>query len=220
MSGVDERKADRLRVMNEIYKQAGDDTTELVDLWEICESLGLADERMGAIIDYLEGERLIAPLRTMAGRMTPMRASITHWGVKEMERSEEHPQEPTDHFPSQVTVFHIGGDMIGSAIQSNSAGATQSIQVGDITVGAAEDQIRSFMDEFDTKLSMLRQELTDDAIAEIASDVATVRAQLSSPKPKKNFIKESLGSIKAVLEHGVGGVVTAGLLALLGMIHL
>jgi hypothetical protein len=207
--------------MNEIYTQTGDNTTVFVDLWKIRETLGFADDRMGAIVDYLEGERLIEPLRTMAGQRTPMSTVITHRGIKEMERSEEHPQNPTDHFPSQVTVFHIGGDMIGSAIQANSDGATQEVRSGDIAINAtADEQIRAFLDEFTAKLPTLQGEQTEDALAEIAADIATVRAQLDSPKPKKNFIKESLGSIKAVLEHGVGGVVTAGLLVLLGMIHL
>jgi hypothetical protein len=139
-----------------------------------------------------------------------------------MERSEEDPQEPTDHFPPQVgIIINVVGNMIGSAIQSNSAGATQHVEISEIVIGAGtSEQIRSFLDEFDAKLSELRPEQAPDALAEIASDVATVRAQLASPRPKKNFIKESLASIGAILEHGMGGVVTTGLLALLGMIHL
>jgi hypothetical protein len=222
MTGVAQKKADRLRVMNEIYSDAGDNTMDHVDLWEIRERLGFGDEEMGVIVDYLEGERLIEALRTMAGQRTPMRATITHRGVKEMERSEELPAQPTDHFPPRAgTIINVSGDMIGSAIQSNSAGATQHVDMGDITIGTEiDEQIRRFLDEFDAQLSALQPEQTANALAEIAADVATVRAQLNSPKPKKNFIKESLASIRAVLENGVGGVVTVGLLVLIGMIHL
>jgi hypothetical protein len=159
------------------------------------------------------------------GDVTPMSSAITHQGVKEMERSEEHPQEPTDHFPSRASmaVYNIGGEMIGSAIQSNSPGAAQNVHVGDIAINAAaRERIRTFLDEYNAKLSALHHEQGEEALAEIASDIATMRAQLASPKPKPKpkFIRDSLSSIKAVLEDGVGGIVTNGLLALLAAIHI
>lgn len=222
MSGVEERKADRLRVMNEIYAEVGDNTVERVNLQAIRERLGLSDQKMGTIVNYLEGELLIKLRRALGDEMTARTASITHVGVKEMERSEEHPEQPTDHFPPQAgIIINVRGDMIGSAIQSNSAGATLHVDTGDIMIGTeADEQIRRFLDEFDAKLSALQPEQTAGALAEIAADVATVRGQLNSPKPKKNFIKESLASIRAVLENGMGGVVTSGLLALLTGIHM
>jgi predicted transcriptional regulator len=218
LTGVAERKADRLRVMNEIYAEVGDGTEEFVDVRSISERLGFSHEKMDKIIDYLKGEGLIEADATLDGQMT---ASITHAGVKEMERSEEHPQEPTDHFPSRSLVINIAGNMIGSAIQSDSAGATQHVDVGDVAVGTETgDQIRKFLEAFDRKLPGLRAELTTEALAEIEPDVATVRAQLNSPKPKKNFIKESLASIRAILESAATGVVTSELLMLLSMIHI
>jgi DNA-binding MarR family transcriptional regulator len=219
VSRVEERKADRLRVMNEIYTEVGDNSMELVDIREIQERLGFTDDKVDPIVDYLVGEGLIASYPTMSGQTT---VSITHAGVKEMERSEEHPKEPTDHFPPQAGVtINVAGNMVGSAIQSNSAGATQHVEVGDITIGAETgERIRKFLDEFEAKRSQLQPEQTADGLAEVTSDVATVRAQLSSPKPKKTFIRESLASIRAVLENGMGGVVTAGLLELLSQIHL
>jgi hypothetical protein len=49
LSGVKERKADRLRVMNEIYAEVGDNTVQFVNLWTIRERLGFADDQMGRI---------------------------------------------------------------------------------------------------------------------------------------------------------------------------
>jgi hypothetical protein len=222
LSSVEERKADRLRIMNEIYSVTGGNTREFVSLWPLRDRLGIADRQMASVVSFLEGEGLIECRSVKTDDMTPLRAAITHRGVKEMERSEKNPEQPTEHFPPQTEItINIGGDMIGSAIQSNSAGATQHVEVGDIAIGVDVDaQIHELLDKFEAKLSELRQEQAPEAMAELVADITTVRAQMESPKPKKNFIVECLGSIKAVLENGAGGVVTTGLLALLGAIHL
>lgn len=42
---------------------------------------------------------------------------------------------------------------------------------------------------------------------EVASDLATIESQLDSPKPKQTIIKESLRSIRSILEGATGGAV-------------
>lgn len=221
LADIEKRKADRLKVMAAIYAETGANAEKFVKLWPIRDVLGFEDEYMGSIVSYLKGEGLVNPLRTMAGAMTPLQAKITHRGVKEMERSEESPKEPTEHFPPRSEVnITINGDMIGSAIQSNSDGATQNVTTGDIAIGTdTKDQIGAFIAEYDAKLAALANEQTAESLAVIAADVATVKAQVASPKGKKHFIKESVASIRSVLENGVGGAVTTGLLFLLGQIH-
>lgn len=222
MSDIEKSRANRLQVMAAIHQKAGDNTTEFVSLWDIREALGLTDDAMANAVDYLEGERLIKPLRTGTGQRTPMSTEITHEGVVEMEKSEGQPDQPTEHFPprnSVTTVYNIG-NVSGSALQLGSPGAWQD---ADITVGqvAAEeaDQVRLFLQEYAKRLPELQQEQDSQDLAEIAPRVNTVRKQIESPEPEKHIIKDSLASIKATLEHGVGGVVTVALLALLGQIH-
>jgi hypothetical protein len=59
----------------------------------------------------------------------------------------------------------------------------------------------------------------DDAVAR--SDIATIETQLSSPRPKVEFIKESLRSIKNIAEGAAGSVAASGIVVavtkLLGM---
>lgn len=57
--------------------------------------------------------------------------------------------------------------------------------------------------------------LQPDQQAEVVSEVETLRAQLKSPAPKKSIIRESVESVKRILE-GAGGGVAAQLLLELG----
>lgn len=62
-------------------------------------------------------------------------------------------------------------------------------------------------------MSHTRQlELVPELRTELESELATLEAQLASPKPKRNIVKESLSSVRAILEGAGGGV--AGHLAI------
>jgi len=222
MSEIEQRRADRLRVMAAISKQVGANEHATAQLFPIRDDLGFTDDYMGTIASYLAGEGLIEPLRLSTGSFTPMLAHITHLGIKEMELSEERPTTPTDHFPpSNGITINVGGNIVGSPFQVGNSGSTQHYQAGAITVGAdTKMAIGNFVSAFEAKADELKKEKSPDQVAEIAAEMATIKAQINSPKPKKHFIMESLASVRAVLEHGAGGVVTAGLLALIALIHL
>lgn len=55
-------------------------------------------------------------------------------------------------------------------------------------------------------------ELDDDASAELTAEIATVEAQLQSPRPKRGVVKQAAESIRSILEGAGGGV--AGHLAI------
>lgn len=54
--------------------------------------------------------------------------------------------------------------------------------------------------------------LTEETACEVTAELATVDAQLSSPNPKRGIVKESLSSLRSILEGAGGGV--AGQLAI------
>lgn len=92
---------------------------------------------------------------------------------------------------------------------------------GSGAVSAAEsDPIRAFVEEWAKRLPELQQEHSPETLAEAAPRVETVRRQLDSQQPEKHLLKDTLASIRAILEHGLGGVATTALLALLAMIRL
>ena len=73
-----------------------------------------------------------------------------------------------------------------------------------------------FVKELREKTSDLK--LEGDAKAELESEVRTVEAQLVSPKPKDSILRESLNSIRHVLEGVAGNLVASGLLTHLGRV--
>ena len=222
LSDLKQRQADRLRVMAAIFDESGASQSSFVQLWPIREAFGFSDEYMGAIIGYLAAEGLVEPLKASTGSYTPMHATITHWGIKEMELSQEHPETPTEHFPPSINVT-VHGNITGSPLQIGTTGSTQKNQVGSITVDVdTKKAIGDFVAEFEAKAKELvaHGEQTQADVDRIAADVATMKAQASAPEPRKHFLAECKNSIKSILEHGVGGVATLGLLALITRIPL
>jgi hypothetical protein len=115
MVDLNKRKADRLRVMNEFFEAAGGSEQAFIDTETVRTKLGLSDQEMADACNYLKGEGLITPSPGLWGRPFPHRAQLTHWGIREVEESREHPETPTEHFPALVTVTqHFHGDVIGS----------------------------------------------------------------------------------------------------------
>ena len=119
VTDIARRRADRLRVMNAIYEAAEGSRMSHVSGGWLLEHLELSDEELGGICRYLEGEHLITAGREDWGHHTPFMILLTHAGIEEMKRSREAPDQATEHFPP-ISVIHIEGDAIGSAIQVGS----------------------------------------------------------------------------------------------------
>jgi hypothetical protein len=86
--------------------------------------------------------------------------------------------------------------MTGSIIQQGTEGSSATI-----TLGTAElAQIRSLLAEIRDSVQSL--DLSRDQAAELRADVASIDAQLQSPKPKFTVIREALSSIRAIMEGG------------------
>lgn len=104
----------------------------------------------------------------------------------------------------QTSVVNIANiqHMEGSQIQQ---GTIDSTQVGTFHIGNQE-QLSEFIELLKTKLPDL--EISDDDKTEIEADIATIDAQMKSSRPKDGIIKESLLSVKRILE-GVSGAVIA-----------
>ncbi|QMU78193.1 hypothetical protein GXW83_23305 [Streptacidiphilus sp. PB12-B1b] len=106
----------------------------------------------------------------------------------------------------------IGAMAVGPGARAVSGGGAEP--------GGEDDRIRAFIEEYLQRLPELRQEQSAEALEQIAPRVETVRRQIDSPEPEKHLLKDVLASIRAVLEHGLGGVATTALLALLSQIRL
>lgn len=79
-------------------------------------------------------------------------------------------------------------------------------------------KIREIITELEKRAPTL--ELPEDDAAQLQADIATVNAQVNSPRPNHNTIRDHMLSIKAILEHTAGGMAAAGLRDLFQHIHL
>jgi hypothetical protein len=214
MVDLNKRKADRLRVMNELFEAASGSERQIVNTRAVPTKLGLSDEEMADACKYLEGEGLIGPMKGLWGRPFPTNVQLTHWGVREVERSREHPEVATEHFPPLVTVTYVHGDVVGSAIQAGSPGATQTVGVGNLDL----ELVRNLVAQFEKDEGALA--LDASSAREGQAEIMTLKAQLDSPRPKSAIIRESLTSLRAIVEGAASSMAAAGLLNLFDHIHL
>jgi hypothetical protein len=65
------------------------------------------------------------------------------------------------------------------------------------------DEVTAFLG--DLRQSIDRLGLDGEAREEVAAEIRTVEAQLESPRPKSTIVRESLGSVRRILEGAAGG---------------
>jgi hypothetical protein len=214
VTDIARRRADRLRVMNAIYEAAeGSRTSHVSGSW-LLEHLELSDEELGGICRYLEGERLITAGQENWGHHTPFMILLTHAGIEEMKRSRAAPDQATEHFPP-ISVIHVEGDAIGSAIYVGSPRAHRAVFTRDLNL----DKVREIVGEFEARAASLR--LPDAEIRQLRADMAAVKVQLGLPTPDHHTIGGHLQSARAILEHATSGAAAAaGLLDLLRNLQL
>jgi hypothetical protein len=210
---IENRQTNRLRVMKAIFDLSGGSERQEVRGHQLVAEVGLSESDLRDACDYLAGQGLIQEVAMPGLGVSPVPhwVNITHQGIVEMQQSAQAPDKPTEHFPP-ISVVYVGGNAIGSTIQSGSPGAQQEVSLGDLNL----DAVRNFLREFDAQKANLD---LADAEEELAAEIATVRAQVGSPKPKRQTIRNSLSTIRAVLEGAGGNLAATGLLDLLQHIH-
>lgn len=110
--------------------------------------------------------------------------------------------------PSRPNVINVG-TMYGSTIQQATENTSATIDYKSQEAGLRDllSQIRS---------SMNALELSAAARTQIDVDARTVEAQLLSPHPKPVVVRESLQSMRNILEGMVGSVIASGLVFEIG----
>lgn len=103
----------------------------------------------------------------------------------------------------QVSYHTHIGEMNNSQVQVNSSGV-QTYNA------AAMKDLPAFMDAMTNAVGKLR--LNTSQKEELEAEIATLRAQLASPRPKPSIVREGLRSMKTILEGAAGNVVASGLL--------
>lgn len=196
-SGLDELRAQRFAFLKALHDASEGSTHALVPMDLIGEQLGFDRQHSMKLADYLADEHLL----TFAA-FGPM-LEITHWGVKEVEEALSAPGEPTEHFPPIVVAQNYlqVGTMSYSQIQQGTTSSTQVQRTLDV------DALRELVAEL--RAIMPELDLEAEQHEEYVADIETVAAQLASPRPKVGVLRESLSSVRAILEGAAGAGVAA-----------
>ncbi len=189
---INKRKEQRFLFLRRLYELTGGSELERLQISEVARSLDIDRQEISNICQYLKGEHLADPMN--------MAISITHYGIIEVEAALSDPDKPTQYFPP-VNIINVH-NMEGSVIQQGNTDSTQAVHF--------EEKVKNDIGKFVTELKELLPELklSEDNSNEICADINTIETQLGSGRPKQGIVKESLCSIKRILE-GAAGAVTA-----------
>lgn len=126
--------------------------------------------------------------------MPQIRVTIEKVRVEHMKKTEQQKQkhsDTSDRVAHSSIVVH--GDVNDSTFQQGSHNVAVVVNKADIQRIAEE-----------VKALIATQKFPKEDAEEISADIATAEAQLASPKPKHHIIRESLDSVRHVLEHAFG----------------
>lgn len=105
---------------------------------------------------------------------------------------------------------YIQGNIEHSQIQVESAHSVQKGSFKKFDVSQLKDVTSAL------KVSLDKLGIEGDNKAELISEIRTLESQADSPKPKDSIIRESLTSVRKILEGAVGSLVANGLLIEIG----
>jgi hypothetical protein len=97
--------------------------------------------------------------------------------------------------------YHFG-NVSGSQIQISSNGSTQT--QANTTTGTHLEALRGLIEALGTAID--RETVQGDAVDELRAELATLKAQAASPKPKWEIIRATARTIKAVAEGSAGNI--------------
>lgn len=192
MDIIQERAILRFKYLECVYKSTNGNRFRSVNMNDVAKAVGIPWDVADQVITYLRDEHLIE-------NMTRTQITITHTGILEVEQTHLKPNEPTQHFPAG-NIINIG-TMTNSAIQQGSNGATQTFAVESLKVS----DILRIVELVKSRMSELNLERVQEN--DMQAELDTISSQLKSSAPKKSVIKESLNTVRNILEKAAGHVV-------------
>jgi hypothetical protein len=198
--GVAERQASSFTVLKAVYEAANGRPSAQVDVSQAVAPLNMTDQEVAEALEYLIDEGLAEHKY-----YNDQRISLTQYGLKQIESALAEPQHPTKHFPAVINITHVQ-TMIHSQVQQGTDRSSQH-QVN-MPVDAAS--LIAFVRLVRSRLHEL--ELPPEVTAEVQGDLTTLEAQANSPRPKPAIVRETLKSLRTILEGAAGSGVAAYLL--------
>jgi len=174
--------------MKAVVDSTQGDRFNFTSLDAIAPAIGVSKEEAGSIAQYLVDQGLIE-WAAFGGII-----AITHLGIREMEQAEREPEIPTRYLPP-FNVIHIE-HMTNSMVQQ---GTNQSVQYLSQPVLAAEtSDLAGFLRG--VRLRKADLGLAAEAEADLDAQLATLDAQMKSPRPKRVVLTAAGGVLVEILK--------------------
>lgn len=205
MINIEDRKKKRFLFLNRLYELSGGSTTKVFDdpPSQIGKELGFDKDLAWNIVFYLKGEGLV--------KLYGKSITISHQGVREVERALSNPNEPTPYFSPVINIISVR-QMKNSQIQQASSGAKQVTTIDE----SKYEQLKEFLQSLKESIEQL--ELEPQQKSDLQAEIQTIDAQMSSSRPKNTIIMECLGTVRRILEGAAGSAIASGLLFKFGAI--
>ncbi|MCG3142526.1 MAG: hypothetical protein HDKAJFGB_03995 [Anaerolineae bacterium] len=201
---LNEQKILRFNVLVYAEDKSKNNRRAIILREQVSQELGVAPDDLISTLQYLEGEGLIE-FSVGVDSFT-----ITHLGVLEVEEALTNPQQPTEHFLPVSEVRNeiiIYGNVVGSQLNQQSPGSSQSIA----SQFHESQEIENLLIQLERSLDALNLKETEDL--EARSEIATLRAQIQSPRPKRSIVSEGLASLRSILEGAAGSGLASAAIA-------
>ena len=162
--------------------------------------------RIGEAIGWQSQSAMFVPKTGLIGIIDAVRNIILNWTLELEEKdvlgegltftaAERKAAEQS----SQQVNYYIGH--IGGPAQFQQGGSGHQIQLN--CEAPKLDEIASFVSDLSDQLGDLDVGTTE--LDELRSEIETLKAQVKSPRPKRTIIRESLESLRRILEGAAGG---------------
>lgn len=126
-------------------------------------------------------------------------------GMSFSQEEKEKAQSVTYHIKN-----YIQGNIEHSQVQVESVDSIQKGSFQGFDISQLKNIIR------DLKASLDKIGIEGDTKAELLSEIRTLESQTDSPKPKTSILRESLISVRKILEGAAGNLMASGLLSQIG----
>ncbi len=201
---INDKKIKRFNFLNKLYELSEGNENKTFIMWDIGDQVGLKREETEHVYQYLKGEGLLEPF-ALGGAI-----KITHYGVVQIEEALSNPEKPTHYFPP-INIIYVH-TMNNSQIQQGTQNSSQSLSI----TQNEKDRIVELIKEIRNHVSSLPDENKKD----IEGDLETIEAQLKTSSPKKSIIKESLNSLRNILEQTGATVIAQKIITIMTSLNL
>lgn len=181
----------RFGFLKALYDESKGNSFNIVDMNKIGESLSFTNEDLDTVTKYLSDEGLLE-YKTLGGGI-----SITHYGIKEIERALGSPKEPTEHFPPIVNITNIGS-MHNSNLQQ---GNIQSSQTAEIHHVSTEDFVK-LIQELSQEIAQLK--LSEEDKNDLELQISTLENQSKSSRKNPTVIQGTIETISNIVQGAAG----------------